>query len=95
MPIADFPTTAPAMYPLPYVVASWLGYPMERIVDGLRAGTIAPPVGSPAGWMPPGYEDAAPDADGDATPPGSDGQPPADSGNDAAPADDVDRKSVV
>lgn len=89
MPIADLPTTAPAMYPLPYVVAAWLGYPMERIVDGLRAGTIAPPVGSPAGWMPPGYEDAAPDADADATPAGSDVQPPADSGNEAVPADDA------
>jgi len=89
MPIADFPTTAPAMYPLPYVVASWLGYPMARIVDGLRAGTIAPPVGSPAGWMPPGYEDAAPDVDTDGMPSGSDVQPPADSGNEAVPADDA------
>ena len=63
---------------------------MARIVDGLRAGTIAPPVGSPAGWMPPGYEDSRDrTTDGDATPPGSDGQPPADSGNDAAPADDA------
>jgi hypothetical protein len=93
MPFVDAPTTAPAMYPLPYVVASWLGYPMARIVEGLRAGTIAPPVGSPADWMPPGYEGEPPHGDADDSAPADDAQPPGADGVDdphpAAPGDDV------
>lgn len=49
--------------PIPYVVASWLGYPIERIVEGLRRGSIAPPAGAPPGWMPPGIEAEAPAQD--------------------------------
>ena len=46
----------PGVPPMPYVVASWLGYPLERLVAGLRRGSIAPPSGAPPGWMPPGAE---------------------------------------
>ena len=54
--------------PMPFVVASWLGYPLERIVAGLQRGSIAPPAGAPPGWLPPGA--ASPDAD-----PGDDADP--------------------
>lgn len=58
--------TARPLYPLPFVVASWLGYPLDRIVAGLRAGTIAPPLGAPDGWLPAGYADAGEDSNDDA-----------------------------
>lgn len=51
--------TASPVPPLPFVVASWLGYPLDRIVEGLTRGSIAPPTGAPPGWMPPGFEAVA------------------------------------
>lgn len=49
--------------PLPFVVASWLGYSLEHIVDGLRRGSIAPPEGAPPGWLPAGADAIAPASD--------------------------------
>ena len=81
----------PGVPPMPYVVASWLGYPPERIVAGLRRGSIAPPSGAPPGWMPPGADavdawtgDEPIDDEGSASSPSSSGDtgPP---GDDAAP----------
>ena len=78
--------TAPALYPLPFVVASWLGYPIERLVAGLREGTIAPPLGAPDGWLPPGYVDASDSAnDDDAGDAADDIDDPGDGGDDSGP----------
>lgn len=92
----------PTVPPLPYVVASWLGFTRERIVEGLQRGTIAPPVGAPPGWLPPGGASTAdgdvPDEDGSApapddaagdanTSPDDAAMPDEDSAEDSAPAD--------
>jgi len=85
-----------AVPPIPFVVASWLGYSPDRIVAGLRRGSIAPPLGAAPGWLPPGSE--APDvgadgalSDGDdaSAPPATstDGDLPAGGGVIDAPAD--------
>ncbi|MBK6393819.1 MAG: hypothetical protein IPF73_03340 [Betaproteobacteria bacterium] len=83
-------TTAasPSVPPIPFVVASWLGYPLERIVAGLQRGSIAPPPGAPPGWLPPGAAAPGADADGDA-------DVPTDATDDVLPAvdDDVDAPS--
>ena len=73
MPTSTVLPTARPMYPLPFVVASWLGYSLDHIVAGLRAGTIAPPLGAPEGWLPAEYagddvdDDAGDDSEGDDT----------------------------
>ena len=84
-------TTAasPSVPPIPFVVASWLGYPLERIVAGLQRGSIAPPAGAPPGWLPPGA--AAP-----GTAAGDDADVPAQAAtDDSVPAvdDDTDAPS--
>src|SRR6266496_101579 len=38
--------------PLSYIVAMWLGMPHEEILRGLSDGSVVPPPGSPAGWLP-------------------------------------------
>ena len=88
--------------PIPYVVASWLGYPLERIVAGLRRGSIAPPAGAPPGWLPPGADGLAAlevdgpvgDGDGDSgadvAPPSADDEPPScAAGSTESPAADL------
>lgn len=93
---------ASATPPIPYVVASWLGYPLERIVAGLRRGSIAPPAGAPPGWLPPGADGLAalevdgPDGDGDGdsgadvAPPSADDEPPScAAGSTESPAADL------
>jgi RTX calcium-binding nonapeptide repeat (4 copies) len=84
------PTSAasPSVPPIPFVVASWLGYPLERIVAGLQRGSIAPPPGAPPGWLPAGAVAPGVDADGDA-------DVPTDATDDVLPAvhDDVDSPS--
>lgn len=86
------PAANPVIPPMPYVVASWLGYPVERIVAGLRRGSIAPPLGAPPGWLPPGAEaiDAPPEGDpaaddGAASPPSAVDAGPSDGATAAAP----------
>lgn len=37
---------------VPYVVAVWMGMPRDDIRAGLRSGTVAPPVGEAANWLP-------------------------------------------
>jgi len=37
---------------VPYVVAVWMGMPKDEIRAGLRNGTVAPPVGEAADWLP-------------------------------------------
>ncbi len=88
------PAANPVIPPMPYVVASWLGYPLERIVAGLRRGSIAPPLGAPPGWLPPGAEaiDALPDGDtaagdGETSPPSAVGAGPSDGATTAAPSE--------
>ena len=81
----------PAVPAMPYVVASWLGFPVDHIVAGLRRGSIAPPEGAPPGWLPPGAETLAdddasaddvdpaePDDDASSEPPPADGASPHD-----------------
>ena len=86
------PTSAasPSVPPIPFVVASWLGYPLERIVAGLQRGSIAPPPGAPPGWLPPGA--VAPGADADVH---GAADVPTDATDDVLPAvdDDVDAPS--
>ena len=40
------PTAETPVPPMPFVVASWLGYSLERLVAGLQRGSIAPPIRS-------------------------------------------------
>jgi hypothetical protein len=78
---------SPSVPPIPFVVASWLGYPLERIVAGLQRVDRAAP-GAPPGWLPPGAAAPGTDADGDA-------DVPTDATDDVLPAvhDDVDSPS--
>lgn len=85
-------TTAanPSVPPIPYVVASWMGYPRERIVAGLQRGSIAPPAGAPPGWLPPGAGAPGADAGDDAdvpTPEATDDSFPAVDDHFDAPSD--------
>ena len=41
--------------PRPFAIASWIGMSPEAIAAGLADGAIAPPPGTPAGWVPPGF----------------------------------------
>jgi Ca2+-binding RTX toxin-like protein len=41
--------------PRPFAVASWIGMSPEAIAAGLADGSIAPPLGAPADWTPPGF----------------------------------------
>ena len=66
-PTVENPADDLAVPPMPYVVASWLGFSLEHIVAGLRRGSIAPPEGAPPDWLPPGA-----DALGDVTDDGDD-----------------------
>lgn len=90
----------PSVPPMPFVVAAWLGFSRERIVQGLQRGSIAPPAGAPPGWLPAGegpdqLEDGDPPTDPapipDATAPSAEsgvGEPPAgEEPGETAPAD--------
>ncbi len=80
----------PSVPPMPFVVAAWLGFSHERIVQGLQRGTIAAPPGAPPGWLP-AWEGAAPADDvvpaSDPAPEPLDAVPSTDSGTDEPPAD--------
>lgn len=83
-------SASPSVPPIPFVVASWLGYPLEHIVAGLQRGSIAPPAGAPPGWLPPGAEPSDSAPGGDADPPTPDATydgPPAVEDDVGAPAD--------
>ncbi|MEO8486791.1 MAG: hypothetical protein ABI585_10690 [Betaproteobacteria bacterium] len=71
------PAAVSAVPPMPYVVASWLGFSPEHLVAGLRRGSIAPPAGAPPGWLPPGADATDGDAAGE---PADDGPAPVDDG---------------
>ena len=88
-------STAPAttaVPPIPYVVASWLGFTLEHIVAGLRSGSISPPAGAPPGWLPAGAVSGGIAQDAP-SPPASDDFAPDDAG-DGASGDSPDPRTA-
>ena len=83
---------------MPFVVASWLGLSVERVVAGLASGSILPPDGAPPGWRPPGAmaetiaATPAPD-DGPAPANGTGGEPPVGLPPDTGPEAPVDLRA--
>jgi len=52
MPDPSSPTNLAQGMPIPYITAAWSGMSYDDIVAGLHAGSILPPPGAAAGWVP-------------------------------------------
>ena len=52
MPDPSTQTVSAQGMPIPFLTAAWSGMSYDAIVAGLHAGSILPPPGAAAGWLP-------------------------------------------